>query len=91
MSIQSTRLGSKEPPSSIVPSSGFGTGLGESEPLAVSPRRTAFLLDCGVTRVYELINSGELESYKDGSARKVTTRSIHARIDRLLRATARTA
>jgi hypothetical protein len=63
------------------------TGLGDEEPLAVSPRRTALLLDCGITRVYELINSGELESYKDGKSRKITMRSIRARTERLLGAT----
>ncbi len=60
------------------------TALGDDEPLAASPRRTAFLLDCGVTHVYELINCGELESYRDGASRKITTRSIRARIERLL-------
>ena len=59
-------------------------GFGDEEPLAVSPRRTAFLLSCGVTRVYELINSGELESYKEGTSRKITMRSIRARIEHLL-------
>ena len=60
------------------------TALGDDEPLAVSPRRAAFLLNCGITRVYELINGGELESYRDGASRKITMRSIRARIERLL-------
>jgi hypothetical protein len=60
------------------------TGLGHDERLVTSPRRAAALLDCGVTRVYELINSGELESYLDGASRKITIRSIRARIERLL-------
>jgi excisionase family DNA binding protein len=60
------------------------TGLGDSEPLAVSPRRTAFLLDCGVTRVYELINSRQLESYKDGASRKIVTASVREYIRRQL-------
>jgi len=59
-------------------------GISNGEPLAVSPRRAAFLLDCGMTRVYELIGSGELESYRDGASRKITMRSIRARIERLL-------
>ncbi|HXP06098.1 MAG TPA: hypothetical protein VN808_18445 [Stellaceae bacterium] len=37
-----------------------------------------------MTRVYELIGSGELESYRDGASRKITMRSIRARIERLL-------
>ncbi len=84
MSIHSTGLGDDEPSSSLVSSIALGAGLSEGEPLAVSPRRAAFLLDCGITRVYELINNAELESYKDGTSRKITTRSICARIDRLL-------
>ncbi len=60
------------------------TGLGDDERLVVSPRRTAVLLDCGVTRVYELINSGELESYKDGAARKIVVASIRGYIARRL-------
>ncbi len=60
------------------------TGLGDDERLVVSPRRTAVLLDCGVTRVYELINRGELESYKDGAARKIVVASIRGYVERQL-------
>jgi hypothetical protein len=56
------------------------------EPLAVSPRQTGILLDVGQTRVFELLKSGELESYLDGSARKITMRSIRARQERLIAA-----
>lgn len=55
---------------------------GDDEPLAVSPRRAAYLLDCGVTRIYELINRRDLASYKDGAARKVVVASIHGYIAR---------
>jgi hypothetical protein len=44
------------------------------------------LLDLGMTRLYELIKSGELESYKEGTSRKITMRSIRARPERLLAA-----
>ena len=37
------------------------------------------------TKLYELINAGELESYHDGPHRKITMRSIYARIERKLR------
>jgi excisionase family DNA binding protein len=62
------------------------TGLSDWEfgPLAVSPRAAAVMSGCGLTKIYELIASGELESYRDGTARKITTRSIRARIERLL-------
>jgi hypothetical protein len=52
------------------------TGLGHDEPLVVSPTRAKALLDCGTTRLYELIAAGELESFKDGKSRKITVRSI---------------
>jgi hypothetical protein len=44
------------------------------------------LLGCGITRLYELINSGELVSFKDGKSRKITTASIKAYIARQLQA-----
>jgi hypothetical protein len=56
------------------------------EPLAVSPRQACILLNLGITRLYELIGSGELESYLDGRSRKITTRSIRLRQERLLTA-----
>jgi len=52
-------------------------------PLAVKPREACRLLSVGITRLYELIAAGELETFKDGSSRKITTRSIIARVERL--------
>jgi hypothetical protein len=54
------------------------------EPLGVSPGQTGRLLNMGQTRVWALIGSGELESYKEGRSRKVTMRSIRARHERQL-------
>ena len=54
------------------------------EPLVVKPRGAGRLLGCGLTRVYELIGSGVLESFLDGRNRKITTRSIRAHIERQL-------
>jgi hypothetical protein len=51
---------------------------------SVSVRQACALIPAGPTRVYELINNGEVESYLDGSARRITLRSIRARRDRLL-------
>jgi excisionase family DNA binding protein len=62
--------------------------VGEIEPLAVSPRQACRLLGCGLTRLYELIGAGQLESYLDGRSRRITTRSIKARIERLLASSA---
>jgi hypothetical protein len=54
------------------------------EPLAVSPKTACKLLSIGNTRFYELRAAGELETYHDGRALRVTMRSIRARIARLL-------
>jgi excisionase family DNA binding protein len=59
---------------------------GHLEPLAVSPRRACVLIDVGNTRLYELIRDGELESYREGRARKITMQSIRARHARQLAA-----
>jgi excisionase family DNA binding protein len=53
------------------------------EPLAVSPRQACVLLGVGNTRLYELIRDGELVTYHEGRARRVTMESIHARVARL--------
>ena len=56
------------------------------EPLAVNPRQASLLLGVGITRLYELIGNGELESYRDGRARRITMQSIRRRVERLLAA-----
>src|SRR3954454_17726677 len=60
------------------------TGLGDSEPLVVSPKRGCQMLDCSVTRFYELLNSGQIQSYREGKSRKATVASIKAHIARQL-------
>jgi hypothetical protein len=54
------------------------------EPLVVSPRRACHLLDCGTTRLYELINGGELQSFRDGTSRKIVLASIRDYVTRRL-------
>jgi len=61
-------------------------GSGQLEPLAVAPRQARILLGVGNTRLYQLIGNGELESYLDGRARRITMDSIRRRIARLLAA-----
>jgi len=56
------------------------------KPLVVKPRGACVLLGCGMTYLYELINAGEIESFKDGKSRKITTASIDAYIARHLEA-----
>ena len=52
--------------------------------LVVSPKVAQIMLDCGETKIYELIANREIESFRDGKSRKITVRSIHARIERKL-------
>jgi hypothetical protein len=53
-------------------------------PLIVKPRVARQLLSCSIKKLYELLAAGELESFKDGRSRKITMRSINARIERKL-------
>jgi hypothetical protein len=52
---------------------------------SVSVHDACVLVPAGVTKLYQLINSGELESFLDGKSRRITLRSIKARRDRLLK------
>jgi hypothetical protein len=56
------------------------------EPLLVRPRDAWRMLGCGNTRGYALLNAGELVSFLDGRARKITVKSIHGYITRKLAA-----
>jgi excisionase family DNA binding protein len=56
---------------------------GDFEPLAVSPQQACLLLNVGNTRLYELIRGGELVTYHEGRARRITIASIRARVERL--------
>jgi hypothetical protein len=59
------------------------TGLSDWEgALVVKPRTAWKMLSCSNTRGYELLNSGELVSFKDGKSRKITVASIKDYITR---------
>jgi excisionase family DNA binding protein len=62
------------------------TGLSDWEfaPLVVKPKAACRMLGCGNTRLYELLNAGDLESYRDGRARKITTASIRGYVAKRL-------
>jgi excisionase family DNA binding protein len=62
------------------------TGLSDFEfgPLVVKPRDACRLLSCGITRLYELLAAGELDSFMDGRSRKITTKSIHSYVAKRL-------
>jgi excisionase family DNA binding protein len=51
-------------------------------PLVVSPRRACEMLCVSLTRLYELLHAGELETYRHGRSRRITVASIHAYIAR---------
>jgi hypothetical protein len=44
------------------------------------------MLDCGTTRLYELLAARELESFKSGKSRKILVESIQKYINRQLAA-----
>jgi excisionase family DNA binding protein len=50
------------------------------EPLAVRTAEAERLLSVGHSKLYELINAGELDCYKDGSSTKITMASIKRRV-----------
>jgi len=54
--------------------------------LVVSPKKGALILDVGLTRIYELINSGEIESFRAGKSRKIVLESLKAYVARQLAA-----
>ncbi|QDM25229.1 helix-turn-helix domain-containing protein [Tardiphaga sp. vice352] len=56
----------------------------EVEILAVSPKIAKRMLSCGTTRLYDLLNSGELQSYRDGKSRKVLIASLQSYVRRRL-------
>lgn len=57
-----------------------------SEPLVVRPRQACQMLSVGLTKLYELLNSGELESYLHGGSRRLRVASLHAYIERRIAA-----
>jgi excisionase family DNA binding protein len=52
-----------------------------SKPLVVSPRQACQLLSVGLTRLYELLNEGKLDSFMVGRSRRITVVSIHGFIE----------
>jgi bifunctional DNA-binding transcriptional regulator/antitoxin component of YhaV-PrlF toxin-antitoxin module len=64
------------------------TSVTELGQLVVRPKGARRMLNCGQTRLYELIAAGELDSFLDGRSRKITVESIHRYIRRRLEQTA---
>lgn len=57
-----------------------------SERAGVSVKDACRILSVGQTRLYALLRDGELQSYLEGAARRITTASIRARLERLIAA-----
>jgi len=85
MSISSTGL-SREERSANLTSVDIGSALAEAieHVASVSFQQACVLQDVKPTKGHEVVDTGEWETYLDGSTRKVTLRSIKARRDRLL-------
>lgn len=52
------------------------------EPIALPPKQAFAMIPCGVTKGYELINSGELETFKVGRSTRVTVASVRSFVAR---------
>jgi len=62
-------------------SDSFGAAAG---PIVVTPKAASEMLSCGITRLYELIAAGEIDSYTDGRARRIVVSSIRSYVQRRL-------
>jgi excisionase family DNA binding protein len=56
----------------------------DSLPLVVKPAAATAMLSVSRTRLYELLNANELESFKDGASRKISVASIREYVTRRL-------
>jgi len=55
----------------------------DERPLVVRPRVARQLLgNCGNERLYSLLNSGKIQSFRDGRVRLILVESLHAYIRR---------
>jgi excisionase family DNA binding protein len=57
-------------------------------PLVASPKQAMIAIQVSRKKLYELINTGELESYTEGKSRRITVKSINDYIERRLAAEA---
>ena len=57
-------------------------------PLVASPKQAMRAIQVSRKKLYELINTGELESYTEGKSRRITVKSINGYIERRLAAEA---
>ena len=62
--------------------------LGPNGSFVASPNEAMTYLGIGREKLYQLLNDNELESYREGTARKITWPSIRALVKRRLAAEA---
>lgn len=55
------------------------------EPIGLTPKAAKDAIGCGTTKLYELINNGELDTYTIGRGRRITTASIKAYVARQMK------
>jgi hypothetical protein len=53
-------------------------------PLVASPKQTMRAIQVSRKKLYELINTGELESYTEGKSRRIIVKSINDYVERRL-------
>ena len=59
--------------------------VSDRRPIVASVNETMATLKIGREKIYQLLNSGELESYREGGSRKILWRSIEAYVERRLK------
>ena len=60
-------------------------GLRDAHPIVASVNEAMTTLRIGREKIYQLLNSGELQSYRDGGSRKILWRSIESYVERRLK------
>jgi excisionase family DNA binding protein len=66
----------------------FPNSIALEAPLVASPNQAMRTIQVSRKKLYELINAGKLESYREGKSRRITVKSINAYIERRLAAEA---
>ena len=69
-------------------SSSFEPAIVLNRPLVASPNQAMMAIGVSRKKLYELINNGELASYTEGTARRITVKSIAEYVERRLAAEA---
>jgi excisionase family DNA binding protein len=58
--------------------------FGNKRSIVASVNEAMIALKIGRAKIYQLLNSGELESYREGGSRKILWRSIESYVERRL-------